>query len=607
VQRKQQTLVTIVGPDGSGKTTLAEMLVARWGDRAGKLWCGAESVLMYPIRAVLRRLRGAAPGNGDAGDYRSDVEAKRKQVVRLRSLKPLYVAAVMFDFWLQYRAKMWMVRRLDVVVLDRYLFDVAVNIAVTLNWSEAELVHFVQRCAHWFAMPRVRIFIRIAAEECVRRKHDVPHLSYISVRLAYYEVLAGAFGFQVLDGLSAPSTNVEKADRIVKSAKSGPYVHYVHSNNDDVGGADYCLFRLANEIRHRQGSVSVSLRKNTAVVKNYEGSQIMAIVAPFVRPQLSQGLTGLLSLPIGGLQALLYFYRLYGSLSPDIVHVNDLYDMIPALAAKLRGIPVVYHLRMIRSIRMERAVWSWLISHTATVSISVSHATRRAYFRDPSGDHQRALVIHDWPQDTLVSPNSEVLKRPEEMATYPVNVIMVGRIEPWKGHHIYVEAVRIVKGRFPRVGFFMVGGRVRGKAKENYADKVLRDCVDVGIHYLGERGDVPALLRAADVAVHASIAPDPFPGVVLESLLAESATIATRVGGVVEMIESGISGLLVEPGDAAELADALTLLLSDAAKRKTLGSEGRRRILALTAKEKAVSAIVALYRQLAKAPQCAEA
>jgi glycosyltransferase involved in cell wall biosynthesis len=172
---------------------------------------------------------------------------------------------------------------------------------------------------------------------------------------------------------------------------------------------------------------------------------------------------------------------------------------------------------------------------------------------------------------------------------------------------MYVEAVRIVKGRFPRVGFFMVGGRVRGKAKEDYADKVLRDCVRVGIHYLGERGDIPALLRAADVAVHASIAPDPFPGVVLESLLAESATIATRAGGVVEMIESGVSGILVQPGDAVELADALTLLLSDAAKRKTLGSEGRRRILALTAKEKAVSALIALYSQLAKAPQCAKA
>ena len=149
------------------------------------------------------------------------------------------------------------------------------------------------------------------------------------------------------------------------------------------------------------------------------------------------------------------------------------------------------------------------------------------------------------------------------------------------------------------VGLYLVGGTVTGAEKSRYAEAVLSAAQSAGDVYLGERRDVRGLLQWADISVHASTSPDPFPGVVLESLVAGAATIGTDAGGVAEMIESGVHGILVPPGDAGALAAALESLLRDPERRRRLAKAGRERILELTEKKKLLSRLVALYRDVA--------
>lgn len=115
------------------------------------------------------------------------------------------------------------------------------------------------------------------------------------------------------------------------------------------------------------------------------------------------------------------------------------------------------------------------------------------------------------------------------------------------------------------------------------------------IHLVGYRPDAPALLGGADVCVVPSVWQDAFPNAVLETMASGRAVIATAVGGIPDMIEDGVSGLLVPPGDETALAAAIATLLSDPARRAALGQAARQRVAArfnLTAQVTRLTALI---------------
>jgi glycosyltransferase involved in cell wall biosynthesis len=296
-----------------------------------------------------------------------------------------------------------------------------------------------------------------------------------------------------------------------------------------------------------------------------------------------------------------HFWRLLGRDRPDILHVNDLYDFLPALAARARRIPVVYHLRMIKTNPRLRRGFSALVPAISDASISVSRAVHDHYFSNTQSDH-RAEVIHDLGNSALMAPNGDLVEpgpRPDPLPDRGRLVLMVGRIEAWKGQDVFLDAIRRLPAEISSSNVFaLIGGAVPGN--DAFLDRISREAEELGVLYLGERGDVPALLRAADISVHCSVAPDPFPGVVIESLLAGAATIATGAGGVPEMIRDPESGILTDPGDSVALAAALEELLnSDEPPRARYGPAGRASALRLVDPFLVDSQVADLYRAIA--------
>ena len=593
----RQMLVAIIGVDGSGKTTASEGVVRALGvERAARVWLGAESVLMAPLRmslSLLRRGLFARKPSRNAG-YRGEIEQKHTMVRRLARFEPIYVRLILADYRLQYLWKRWRSRDVEILVTDRYFYDVAVNLALTLNWPAEKLIAFLQRHIGNYGLPQVRCLVSVSPETVMQRKDDVPDRSYIALRVDYYRAIADAFGFEILDGEAAPETVRAQILARIEGARERMHVHYVHANNPDLGGADFCLCRLAREMGRRNWDVSVSLRLPTRIVADYQADGIPVLVGGFHRPQVSRGVLGLCRLPYEITASLAHFVGVFRRHRPDLVHVNDLYDFAPAIAARLLGIPVVYHIRMIRTRDAERKLFSWLISWSARVSFSVSGAVRSAYFDTaaPRFGH-RPEVVPDWANDTLVAEGTPPV--PADLASHERRVVMVGRLEHWKGQHVFVDAVSKIAENHPDVGFYLIGGRVEGKGKQDYADAVIAAAEAAGVTYLGERNDVPAILRNADISVHASVRPDPFPGVVLESLLSGAAVIGADDGGVPEMIRHERDGLLVTPGDAAGLARAIDALLKDPDRCERLAKFGRARTLVLTDKARILHLTETLY------------
>jgi len=568
------------------------------GTDARHVWLGAESVLMSPLRWVLRFGWGRRipTAGGGAETFAVETGSKTKIIQRLKYLQVVYVWLVVLDYRLQYQLKMFKARRADTVLCDRYFFDVAVNLAVTLGWSPRDLTTFLRRWSRLFVMPQVRCFVRIPVGVALERKDDVPAPAYLTARAPYYEQIAHDYGFTVLDGTEPVEFTAAQIAKLAEEALVSKTIFFVHSNNVDVGGADYCLERMAVALRDEGWNVMVSLRVSTAILDRYGYGGIPAFVWPFVRPQVSQGFLALVAFPFRAFSALLGFCRLFLVQKPDVVHVNDLYDFIPALAANFCGIPVVYHLRMIRVNPLELKVFGYVVSALSAISLSVSEAVKTAYGLSTIVGKHDAEVFHDWPDDRFLELGSfgcpEVYKSPRK------RVVMVGRIDDWKGQDVFVAAVAQLKTNLVEAEFYLVGGSAIGPKKQKYAEEVLEEAHRVGVISLGERSDVQALLSWADVAVHASKAPDPFPGTVLESLLAGTATVAARGGGVPEVIRDGIDGLLVNPGDIRDLAEAMEKMLEDGTYREKLAASGRDRVLAIADKTVLVGQLSDLYGSL---------
>jgi glycosyltransferase involved in cell wall biosynthesis len=147
------------------------------------------------------------------------------------------------------------------------------------------------------------------------------------------------------------------------------------------------------------------------------------------------------------------------------------------------------------------------------------------------------------------------------------------RLAPWKSQHVLLDALV----RLPGAQALVVGDALFGE--QDYARALHRRAAALGIaervHFLGFRDDIPALMRLVDVVVHTSVAPEPFGRVLVEGMLACRPVVATRAGGAREIIDDGVTGLLLPPGDAAALSSALAALLADRERARALAARGR--------------------------------
>jgi len=122
------------------------------------------------------------------------------------------------------------------------------------------------------------------------------------------------------------------------------------------------------------------------------------------------------------------------------------------------------------------------------------------------------------------------------------------------------------------------------------------------IRLIGYHPNAAALLADADLCVVPSVWQDAFPNAVLETMASGRAVIATSVGGIPDMIEDGVSGLLVPPGDEAALTAAIAALLSDPARRRALGQAARERVAARFTVTEQISRLTALIEEGFGAP-----
>jgi glycosyltransferase involved in cell wall biosynthesis len=155
----------------------------------------------------------------------------------------------------------------------------------------------------------------------------------------------------------------------------------------------------------------------------------------------------------------------------------------------------------------------------------------------------------------------------------PPRVLCVARMAPDKDHDTLLEAFRLTAQANPAAELWLLGDGPRLGEIRELAGRLLPEG---RVKFLPPREDLRPLLRQASLLVLSSKT-EALPNVVLEAMAAGLPVVATRVGGVPELVVPGGTGWLVEPGDPPGLAAALSRILADPDRRRAMGREGRMR------------------------------
>ena len=353
-----------------------------------------------------------------------------------------------------------------------------------------------------------------------------------------------------------------------------------------LGGAELCLLDVAAHLRDRS---MVALMAEGPFRARLEARGVRTVVLEEaaslqqVKRESRVPGPGAVSAVFGAARAVARLARDY-----DVVYANSQKAFIVAcVAAAFSRKPVLWHLHDILDpsvfSRINIGVDVFLANHVASRVIANSQATASALIAR-GGSRARVDVVYNGLDPAIAAAVTDAqaaaLRASIGLGSAPV-LGLFGRIAPWKGQDVAIRAMALLADR-PDVQLVIVGDALFGE--ESYAAEMRALVAQLGlsarVHFLGFRTDVPVLMRAVDVLVHTSTAPEPFGRVIAEGMLAERAVIATAGGGASEIVKAGETAWQVPPRDPAALAAAIREVLASPERAREVARAGKRDALA---------------------------
>jgi len=178
-------------------------------------------------------------------------------------------------------------------------------------------------------------------------------------------------------------------------------------------------------------------------------------------------------------------------------------------------------------------------------------------------------------------------------------IINVGRLSPIKGQLEFLRAIHLLRQRLPKLEVWFVGSEVKGKTK--YTAKLQKTIHQLGLEscvkLLGTRRDVSELIAQSDLLVLSTLTPEAFGRVVVEAGAVGTPVVATRVGGILDVIDHGENGFLVSPGDSDDMVRSMHKILTDRACSDKFSIQLRQKVEKQFNLEQMVEKTLAVYEE----------
>jgi len=174
---------------------------------------------------------------------------------------------------------------------------------------------------------------------------------------------------------------------------------------------------------------------------------------------------------------------------------------------------------------------------------------------------------------------------------------MISVLRSWKGHATFMEAAAMLLSEKRRVKFVIAGD---GPARAEWEKKIAREPWKNQVLLLGHRADVPNVLASLDVLVLPSYAHEGIPQIILQAQAMARPVVATTIGGIPEVVEDGVTGLLIPPKDAEALGEKIRAVLNDPVLAAKLGQAARAHIEKSYSLDAMGQRLLGLYETLSK-------
>lgn len=303
--------------------------------------------------------------------------------------------------------------------------------------------------------------------------------------------------------------------------------------------------------------------------------------------------------------------KLIAKVRPGLIHINSVTLLGAGILAGRKNIPVVWHVRDVLAETWLGRWAGWLIPRHADRVVAVSRAAAGRL------DCSKGNVIFVYngidPQRFNVNASGAQVRREFNIPPGAPCIGYVGRLTQQKGLLDLLEAAPAILKAIPDTHFLIVGSFARfreGSRLRAFFDRFLRshpedseEAVRMRIrqfglesrfHLTGPRPDVPSLMAAFDVAALPSYS-EGFGLTVLEAMAMGKAIVSTRVTAIPELLRHGRHGLLVEPGDRRQLADACIRLLRDPLLASRYANHAQRRARCALTVEREARCLHAVY------------
>ena len=284
----------------------------------------------------------------------------------------------------------------------------------------------------------------------------------------------------------------------------------------------------------------------------------------------------------------------------QIVHLNNEISshFILIHAAKLAACKVVVHFHGWRSLtNLEK--WA---AQFADEYVSVTRAGAEFYSKELRG-HKVRGIVNGLIADHDIADNKErryQFRKSLGLGGNSFLITLIGRLIPLKGHTVFIEAFSLALKSNPELMGLIVGtDDAPGQTyKAMLVEQIKKMGLEAQIQFQDWQNDLNTVYSGSDLIIQPSVRPESFGLVLLEAMSHGKPVIATRLGGFQDVVQDGVTGLLVEPNHPSQLADAILKIAGDKVLARNMGEIGQKRALEEFRMEENAKQILSLYQNL---------
>lgn len=373
----------------------------------------------------------------------------------------------------------------------------------------------------------------------------------------------------------------------------------------DLYGSDKVLLSLITNLDHSIYDPIVFIPCDGPLVSELIDLNIRYHIIPILKVnRKTLSIKGLLQSPFIAWKSLRAINKVVGDNHIHIVYSNTLAVLSGALWSMMKGVPNVWHVHeIIENPKIVRKLFGWLLRIFSAKIICNSYATQNVILKDQPGIEGKCTVVWNGMERKQPSDNnqSKIFRNEIGVSDSDVVVLLLGRINRWKGHSLLINAADLLEKEGSRnIHYVIIGSPPKGQ--EHYLELIKNKINNYSLQgkftVLPYTFDIWSAWDACDIAVIPSTEPEPFGMVALEAMLSKKPIIASDHGGLTEIIKHKETGLLFKPNDNESLSQAIKYLVKYKDTRMRYGENGYQRAIKEFSLQKYVSGISNIFKEM---------